>query len=286
MTLINSLVKVFNKIGLLKYLNLKATVNVNGKQLQIPILKGLGAQHMYLHLSDPWMEKLLEKLKPAYHDHFVDIGVNLGQTLIAVLGVFDKIKYVGFEPNSSCINYVKEIIKLNQLKDFDIIPVGISNQTEILKLNFFSDDDNDSSASILADFRPDQKIKNTTYVPVFGNEHLRSFLPGQGKVLVKIDVEGAELEVLQGLSAWVTEIEPVIIVEILPAYSSDNTYRVKRQEKLQQLIASWDYLLFRITKGGSITLTQIDEIGIHGSIEDSDYLLCPTKNKESILKLF
>lgn len=263
---------------------MEARIDVSGKELLIPILGGLGLQ--YLHLSEPWMTNLLLKLKPLNPVHFVDIGVNLGQTLAKVYGVFDKISYVGFEPNCSCVNYAREIIRRNKLKDFNIIPVGISNQTEVLKLNFFSNDDNDSSASILADFRPDQKIVNTIFVPVFDDRQLGQFLPENGYTIAKIDVEGAELEVLQGFSSWVTKVQPIILIEILPVYSIDNTYRVERQAKLLSLLKSWKYTIFRVKKQQGITIEFIDDIGIHSSIDDSDYVLCPSESRDSLMKMF
>lgn len=278
------LVKVLNRLGLLKHLILTASIKFNGKTVKIPLIGGLGIE--YLHLSEPWMTKMLQKLKKKYAVDFVDIGVNLGQTMVKVHSVFDSISYVGFEPNSSCINYVKEIIKVNKLRNFHIIPVGISNTSEVLKLNFFSNDDNDSSASILADFRPDQEIKRFNYVPVFNQQYIGDFLPVRKDAIVKIDVEGAELEVLQGLSDWVIQFKPVILVEILPVYKAENTYRLERQQKLEQLLLEWNYAIFRIGKADELSLLPLESIGIHSSVDDSDYLLCPADQKDSITKLF
>lgn len=278
------MIKALNRLGLLKPLNLEAGIKVNGKSLRIPVLGGLGLQ--YLHLSEPWMTNLLLKLRSLKPDNFVDIGVNLGQTLVKAYSVFDGINYVGFEPNCSCVNYAREIVRRNSLKNFNIIPVGISNHTEVLKLNFFSKDDNDSSASILEDFRPDQQIVNSLFVPVFDEGKLIPFLPETGATIVKIDVEGAELEVLQGFSSWVSRLKPIILIEILPAYSIENKYRVERQLKLQDLLGEWGYSIFRIKKDPGITLDKIDEIGIHSSIEQSDYILCHKDSAELLKKSF
>ncbi len=45
---------------------------------------------------------------------------------------------------------------------------------------------------------------------------------GLGKIaMIKIDVEGAELEVLTSIKYEIKENHPIIIVEILPAYNKE-----------------------------------------------------------------
>ena len=52
------------------------------------------------------------------------------------------------------------------------------------------------------------------------------------------------------------------------------------------MFKDWNYSVFRIGKGEDLVLHALDSIGIHGIVDDSDYLLCPTEQKDSILQLF
>ena len=232
------------------------------------------------------MIEVLKGLKPLFNGHFIDIGVNIGQTLIKVHAVYGKVKYVGFEPNPSCVHYVNELMKINQLEGYEIFPLGVGAKTEVLKLNFFSADKSDSSASVIEHYRPDHVEDHFIYVPVFDIRLVQHFLPLEQHSIVKIDVEGAELDVLLGLSEWIEEFAPIIILEILPIYTTGNTSRLNRQLRIEGLFRSVGYKMARIRKGGKVRLELIDEIGIHSSLENCDYLVFPGCLEKNLLGCF
>lgn len=149
-------IRALKKFKLLKFLNLNGTINCNNKSFTIPILQEVGFSNLYL--SEPWMTDLLKIVLPIDRNQFVDIGVNIGQTMIKLKSVSTDIEYIGFEPNPKCVNYVYQLIKKNHFENITILPVGVSNQTVIGILNFFYSSVTDSSASIIEEFRPEQKI--------------------------------------------------------------------------------------------------------------------------------
>jgi FkbM family methyltransferase len=84
--------------------------------------------------------------------------VNIGQTLVKALLVFDNVHYIGFEPNPVCYNYSKQLIELNEFSNCAIVPIGIGAKDEVVQLLFFSNDTADSSASIIKDFRDEKTV--------------------------------------------------------------------------------------------------------------------------------
>jgi FkbM family methyltransferase len=232
------------------------------------------------------MIDILRGLRPLFNGHFIDVGVNIGQTLIKVNAVFNDVNYIGFEPNPSCVHYVYELLRINKLVGYQIFPLGIGNKSEVLKLNFFSSDKSDSSASIIQNYRPNHVEDHFIYVPIYDNAAIRRFLPSKETSIVKIDVEGAELEVLLGLVEWIKEFAPIIILEILPVYAPKNTTRLNRQLRIEDLFRSLDYKIARVIKEGSVQLELIDEIGIHSSLENSDYIVFPSRLGNNLLKGF
>jgi FkbM family methyltransferase len=246
-------------------------IQVNKKRFEIPLLGRQGFEN--LDLSEPWMTQTLLALRPLFAGNFVDIGVNLGQTLLKAHAVYGELNYVGFEPNPSCINYVQELVRRNELKNTVLFPVAVGAKTEMLKLNFFAADKNDSSATIVENFRPNSRTDHFINVPVFDFHVLLNFLPDKSQSILKIDVEGAEMEVLIGLTEWINVYHPLILLEILPVYSEENRSRLERQQKIENLLRIWNYKKGRISKKEKVGLTVIDEIGIHSKIEDCDYLL-------------
>ncbi len=277
-------VRALNKLRLLSLFNCSTTIPVNYKKFQIPLLGRQGYEN--LDLSEPWMTELLLALRPLFNNHFVDVGVNLGQTLVKAHAVFDDLNYVGLEPNPSCISYVQELIRCNGFKKTLLLPVAAGSKTEMLRLNFFGSDRSDSSATLIENFKLNRQPDHSIFVPVFDSRLLWDFLPGKPFSILKIDVEGAEMEVLVGLNEWINSFHPLIIMEILPVYSPENQSRMNRQNTIEELRNVWNYKMARIKKKDRIGLELLDSIGIHSNIEDCDYLLYHESLNEKISACF
>ena len=52
----------------------------------------------------------------------VDVGANLGQTLLKVKRLDRRARYVGFEPNPWCVVYMEELVRVNRLEHCSIVP--------------------------------------------------------------------------------------------------------------------------------------------------------------------
>lgn len=282
------LIKVFSKLGVIGAFNLTYRIIVNNRTISIPLIRKFGMEHAHGH--ELWMIQLLEKLLPDRKDKaYVDVGVNLGQTLIKLKSVSADIRYYGFEPNPACIYYVRELVKANQFKNITLFPVGISDKTAIHELSFFSEDDTDSSASTLSNFRPNQKTFRKEYIACFTISDVidKCHLPSVG--IIKIDVEGAEKEVLEGFKGKIETDRPLIQLEILPVYDEQNKERYDRQRALEELFRELDYTMFRIHTDEQNRLTGLEEIptiGIHSNMKWCEYLIVPSAIKETIKKTF
>jgi FkbM family methyltransferase len=276
--------RVLNKLHLLSVFNVSSTIFVNKKKFFIPLIGRQGFEN--LDLSEPWMTETLLALRPMFNGQFIDVGVNLGQTLLKAYAVFDDIDYIGFEPNPSCISYIQELVRLNELKKTKLLPVAVGAKTDMLKLNFFAADKSDSSATLIENFKKNTTPDHFIFVPVFDFHKLTHFLPDKPFSILKIDVEGAEMEVLLGLCEWITTYSPLILLEILPVYSPENQSRLERQTKIEEMLKAWNYEIGRIKKNGPGGLEFIEKIGIHSKIEDCDYLLYHSSLSEKISVCF
>ncbi|MFZ5973500.1 MAG: FkbM family methyltransferase [Bacteroidota bacterium] len=262
-------VRILKRLGWLRYFNFVVQRRVADRVFSIPLLGELGFVHLFS--KEPWMPFILKRLSVLFPETtFVDVGVNVGQTLIVYKGVFPYGNYIGFEPNSTCVYYVRELIRVNQWKAA-IFPFAIGPRSGMGIL--MADSVDDSAATMVEGFRENYgKIKN--YVPVISGASVKAALPARVGI-VKVDVEGAELEVMQEL-AWLIERDrPAILCEILPVYNSQNTFRVQRQQELMAYFRRWNYALFRINAVGE--LHSIQEIEVHSDLDKSNYLLLPSE---------
>lgn len=230
------------------------------------------------------MTELLERLLPLAPGTFVDVGVNVGQTLVKVRSLEPSRRYIGLEPNPVCVFYVNELIRANGFSDCTIVPAGLHTDDGLLMLDLYSTDATDSGASLVPGFRKDQVVHARVPVPVLRFDQLAPLLP-ERIGLVKIDVEGAELEVMQTMHERLQRDRPFVLVEVLPVYSADNAQRLCRQKVLEQIVATLGYAIFRVFKtaaGGFAGAQRIGIIGVHGDLQACDYLLAP---KEALARI-
>ena len=60
-----------------------------------------------------WKTDLIKRLVSPDDGAFIDVGANVGQTLLDILSSHPTAQYIGFEPNPSCVFYLQSLIKLN-----------------------------------------------------------------------------------------------------------------------------------------------------------------------------
>ena len=275
------LIKLIIKLGLLKYFN----IIYNKNNTKIPLIGGMGYENFFG--TEQWMKSVLDKLIPISTGCFIDVGTNIGQTLIKIRNIDKEIKYIGFEPNPACIYYVDKLIDANGYQNCEVIPCGISKHNEIITLNSFYKDKADSSASIIEDFRPNQTIVFKSNILAINDEMINKW-QNIAAGIIKIDVEGAELYVIEGLYRMLKEYRPFIIVEILPVYSSDNLQGIERQAMLLKIMNELNYVILRIMKNelnNFVDFKFLDSIPIHNDISESDYVFVPNEKYQYFKQL-
>jgi FkbM family methyltransferase len=273
------------KQQLSRWFNLTLSKSINGKRFWIPVFFKMGTGNF--SMTEMWMLDVLQRISLNASGVFVDIGANIGQTLIKLRSVSSEIPYVGIEPNPSCVFYLHELIRQNKFEHCRIVPTGVYLETDLLKLTFRSDDDTDSSATLLA--APDSHAVQSQFVPLLSFDLIRKRLGIDSISVIKIDVEGVELEVLQSLEPVLDSLLPLLLLEILPVYDQKNVERLERQNQVEALLASHNYSLARICKtanGQLAGLKPIRSIGIHSDLSLSDYLAYPSEIGDSILSKF
>jgi FkbM family methyltransferase len=272
--------RFLNKTGLLKYLAFSVDANIMGMRLKVPILRGQGMHA--LPVGEPWGHDLFIPVLESFPGTFVDVGVNLGQTL-ARLRCLDRIvPYIGFEPNPACVDYSRELARLNAFQDSPIVPAGLADKDGLVELVLNNDDLTDSAASIVKDFRPGAPIYHRIPVAVMRFATAERDL-GIGKLgVVKIDVEGSEREVLCSMEHRIRTDRPAIFLEILPVGNVRNTDRQRRQEDIESLFQRLDYQMIRIHNKGPHSRLELMSapIGIHDDQDLSNFVVLPAERTE------
>ena len=229
------------------------------------------------------MDNYLQYVLNGSKTTFVDVGVNVGQTLIKVKCGGESIRYVGFEANVTCAAYVAKLIEANDFRDCIVIPCALSSQHGYATLMMSAADD--PSASILDGYRPESFYTGPRRrVPLLTGDDYLSWFPPEGRLVVKIDVEGAELDVIRGFLRTIEKFQPEIVCEILPIYDRANAMRMEQNLEIWRLFASMNYAIFRLHPQGEAEPTP--EVQVHSDLSWTNYAFVPAERVDAFRSYF
>jgi len=194
----------------------------------------------YWHVSkyfEPKTTNLLLKIKG---DTFIDIGAHIGRYTILLSKNFKRI--IAIEPVKDSFNVLRKNILLNRLKNVKVINFAIGEKERITKI--YINKENLGASSLI------EKSKNCTEqkVKMISLDKLIKSLKIKKIDVIKIDVEGYELNVLKGAKKLLKKFRPLIIIEI----------RKKHKKKIEKILED-KYVIKKI--------------------ENHNFLLIPKKSK-------
>jgi FkbM family methyltransferase len=140
-------------------------------------------------------------------DIFLDVGAHIGKYTIPMAKIVGEDGLViAIEPDLENYKTLVENIKLNSLKN--VIALNIAAWSEETELKFFIGDTHDLG-SVKRDYGKGHIIVKGRDLDTVLNE-----LGVKRVNYIKIDVEGAGLEVLKGLEKTLRKYLPIVIIEI------------------------------------------------------------------------
>jgi FkbM family methyltransferase len=261
--------RTLHRRGCLWRTNFTVSGRLAGRPLRVPLALGAGWEH--LRMAEVWLYRGLARVLADRPGPVLDVGVNVGHTLVKVKAIDPEREYVGFEPNPHCLQYVKQLIAVNRFARCTVVPVAISNRTGILKL--LLNPDVDPSATLVEGFREPERYAHAMLVPVFSGDDILERLQASTPAVVKIDVEGGELDVVQGLERTLQRANPIVFCEVLPVFDPDTDmgrFRLRRQSALRDALGGLGYRIFRIYVDDSIE--EVDDFGVHDDMTRANYV--------------
>lgn len=182
-------------------------------------------------------------------DTFVDAGANAGYFSAMVASLVGPAGQVhAFEPNPQVTRLLERSVALNRYEDrVRVNPMALTDRAGSVQLWCRPDTRATDDASTIA--RADRipmRVESTTldaYCQAAGIDRIR---------LVKVDVEGAELELLRGAARVLAAIRPdAFVVEFAPVLLADPD---RTWATLIGAFSAHDYTLHALDETGSLTL--------------------------------
>ncbi len=141
----------------------------------------------------------------------LDVGANIGCTTLLFAQLADKV--VSFEPSLSTYEFLKANIASSGFDHIELHNVGLGKEDEDLTLTFDRHNRSGGFISSRVQALAEYAVEKVSIRK--GDTYLASITPPRKTVdFVKIDVEGFELDVLQGLTATLERDRPVVILEM------------------------------------------------------------------------
>jgi FkbM family methyltransferase len=234
---------LIRRAGLDKYFNYNAKNRLGETEFTVP-MDG-GTLISLLTAQKGFKGAVLELLRgKANTGCFVDIGANYGQSMIEAFLFDNKIRYFGFEPNPEAFCLIKKVADANNNIDATLFPWACGSISDPIQL--FASSKLDTSATIVPAIRPDTyEGIHGTWIASYPFDKVSGNLSLPHKFVLKIDVEGAENEVIQGSIESIREKRPFILCEVLHAHrSTEIDQNNRRKAELEQMLQSLGYSLY------------------------------------------
>lgn len=186
------------------------------------------------------------ELRMRNYDAVIEIGANVGVYTIffaaKLQSLEKKAKVLAFEPSSDAFFRLLQNLKSNDLTNVIAVNCAVGNKVQLM--SFYEPKGHLTNGSVIRDFANIfSSVVQEKHVLCLNGEIIQQMVAGCSRLLLKIDVEGSEMDVLATLSDLIKEKRPEIILEVLSSFEHD-------LNKMLDLFESYD--IFNITDIGLV----------------------------------
>lgn len=147
---------------------------------------------------------------------FIDIGANVGDFTLRAAA--RDVRVLAFEPS---LAHRQQLLSVALSRNLNlawvsVLPVALGNTVGSAELAV-TNDGNPGWNTIIPGFMPSDRIDHVESVPVARLDDLASWIPGDQIGLIKVDVEGYELPVIEGAQQTLSRCSCPVIIEVAPA---------------------------------------------------------------------
>ena len=196
-------------------------------------------------------------------DTFIDVGANIGLMSVFAAGcVGEKGRVIAFEAHPETFEWLKDNIAINHINCIETrgYALGDENTTALIYDNW---DINRGGASLVV--KQADAIGHEVDVKVLDEVLPAGIVPK----VIKVDVEGFELQVLKGAKQTILQHKPILIVE----YSVHRDNRYEDTELIDYIESFGCYKLFKLS-GTKERKSKLIEIRTREELPEHDNIVC------------
>lgn len=201
-------------IRILKLLNInRKYFDINGIKMFLDFLDPIDREIILNKKYEEDSVKFFEKKINLYSfSNFIDIGANSGYYSFYFAKKFRQLKVNSFEPNIDAYYKFNRTLKVNSFKNIKIFNFGLSNLTKKVKMITWFKHGYAKTNSMIFDSAINTNNSKIFNAILYPGDKILNFR--KKKLAIKIDVEGHEIKVLQGLIKNFEHNKCLMLIEI------------------------------------------------------------------------
>ena len=193
------------------------------------------------------------------YDAVIEIGANVGffSLYFCAARRSTAVPVYCFEPSALAFTRLTANLAANDAENVFAIPAAVANTAGLAR--FYEPAGHLTNGSMVESFASifSDQVR-TTLVPSVTGDAIHGLIADEAHVLIKIDVEGAEMEVLRSLHCLIDVTHPDVVLEVLPMFV----------DALNEFVWPAGYQKYAITRNGLIARDRFRADG-----DERDYLV-------------
>jgi FkbM family methyltransferase len=202
---------------------------------RLDISKQLDHAIYFSTVKDAAWQNLFQVIRPGFN--IIDVGANIGFLTLNFARLASKGMVYSFEPDSETFSKLRKNVSLNDFRNVRLSRIALGSRAgtgELYKMY-----ESNPGANRILSAKPVSPVRSEL-VEITTLDHLDSRESFREIDLIKVDVEGYELFVLQGGYRLIKRCKPILFVELV-----DQNLKVHRcsSASVLQYLAQFDYLI-------------------------------------------
>lgn len=187
-----------------KQIKVNSVINFSGAKIELNLGEFIG---YWIFMEGSYEESWIKIIAKLTKDKvFIDIGANIG---IYSLSLFKEARQIyAFEPENETYNRLVNNLKINNIRNIKTYKKAVTEK-DVSNLTLYINRENMGLSSLKIHYAEGKQLIQATNLDSFIKENRIKNIG-----VVKIDVEGSELDVLLGASHTLNRIGPPILIEL------------------------------------------------------------------------
>ena len=191
----------------------------------------------------------------------IDVGAQIGYITLVMASSQDRnVSVLSFEPEDANYAHLQRNLELNDLKNVTTVQKAVSSEPGSIKLYLSADENAGTHSTVFVEGNVSEKFIE---IPCTTLDDEISSRGMQRLDLIKIDVEGAEIDVIRGATNTLKSLKPTIIAELSDALQEAAGFTCAQ---FKQYMIDLGYSPFTINEDGTLKTSGVNDSHLNDNV--------------------